>query len=165
MAWDDAITEIDWLTPEKWNEAVTRIKNFVAGSKCYTLQVMAASQGTVADGATYYFGSLAGLAPQTTANRSPLPIPLTGTIKRASIVWRASTAGTGENISAYIRVNNTTDYLIATVGNTAAVKDFTNAAMSVPVAAGNTIEIKLVCPTWATNPATLALGGVIYIDT
>ena len=164
MAWDDEITEIEWVTPEKWNEIVTRVKNFVAGSKCYALQVMAANLGTVADNATYYFGALSGLAPQTTAGRAPLPIPLTGTIKRAQVIWRAGTAGSNENISVYIRVNNSTDYLIQTVGSTAAVKQFTNPSMAVPVNAGDTIEIKIVCPSWSTNPATLALGGVMYID-
>ncbi len=163
--WDDTITEIEWVTPEKWNEIVTRIKNFVASSKCYTLQVVAANLGTVSDNATYYFGALSGLAPQTTAGRAPLPIPLTGTIKRAQVVWRAATAGTAENVSVYIRINNTTDYLIQTVGSTAAVKQFTNASLDIPVNAGDTIEIKIVCPLWATNPATLALGGVIFIDT
>jgi len=94
----------------------------------------------------------------------PLYVPKTGTIKSIRVTWRASTAGSGESISAYVRVNNTADTLIAAVANTSAVKLFANAAMSVAVTAGDTLVIKIVTPTWATNPATLALGAVIYVE-
>lgn len=32
------------------------------------------------------------------------------------------------------------------------------------VAVGDFIEIKVVCPTWATNPATVAFGGTVYVE-
>jgi hypothetical protein len=134
------------------------------GGNGYVINVMAASLATVADGATLYFGCLAGLAPQTTAQLARIYIPKAGTIVAAEIWARAATAGGAENWSAYIRKNNTTDTLIQTIAVGAATRRWTNTALAVAVALGDFIEIKLVNPTWVTNPATLALGGVLYVE-
>jgi len=135
-----------------------------AGPGCYALAIVAASLSTVTDSATYYFGSLAGLAPGTTAARSRIYVPKAGAIKAVYVHTRAATAGTAENISMYVRLNNATDTLIQTVGLAAAERLFGNVALNVAVAQGDYIEIKMVCPAWATNPVTLAMGGVVSIE-
>jgi hypothetical protein len=135
-----------------------------AGPSNYSLNVMAASLGTITDAATYYFGSLAALAPSTTAALARLYVPKAGVIKAVYVQTRAATAGTAENISVYVRLNNTADTLVQTVGLAAAVRLFSNTTLNIAVAQGDYIEIKMVCPTWATNPATMAIGGVIYIE-
>lgn len=134
------------------------------GGLGYVVNVMAASLSTVTDAATYYFGCLAGLAPQTTAQLANVYIPKAGTITAAEIWCRAATAGTAENISVNIRLNNATDTLVATVGAATATRRFSNTALSIPVVVGDRIEIKVVCPSWATNPATMAWGGTIYVE-
>jgi hypothetical protein len=130
----------------------------------YTLQIVAENLATITDASIYYAGCLAGLAPGTTAALAKLYIPRAGTITKAYILWNAGTAGSAENISAYIRLNNTSDTLIATVGTSGASKEFSNTSLSIAVAAGDYIELKIACPTWATNPANVRIGGVVYIS-
>lgn len=159
-----AIQNVSVAHPDLVGGGQTDLHSHLGGGLGYAINVMAASLGTVTDAATYFFGAMSGLAPQTTAVRAPLYIPKSGTIKVAYITWRAATAGTNENVSMYIRMNNTTDTLVQTIGNTSAVKIFTKTDLNIAVSQGDYFEMKLVCPTWATNPATLALGGVVYIE-
>ena len=118
-----------------------------------------------ADGATYYWGCLAGMIPTTTSQQQSMYFGCAGTITKAYIQWNAtSAAGSNENVSVYIRVNDTTDTLIATVGNTNALKQFQNTSLSISIAAGDFIEIKVVCPTWTTNPTVVAMGGMLLME-
>jgi hypothetical protein len=103
-------------------------------------------------------------APTTTANISKVYIRKTGTIKMAEVYCYSGTAGTAEAWSLYIRLNNTTDTLIATLSVSASERVFSNAALNIPVVAGNYFEIKGVQPTWATNPLTTIYGGYIYVE-
>ena len=129
----------------------------------YTLPVHAASFDP-ADSQNYYFGCLPHYGPDTNATRHATRIQFTGTITNAFIRWYAGgAAGTNENVSVYIRLNNTTDYLIATVGDTNAAKTFINDALSIAVAANDMIEIKIVTPAWVTNPIGVRTGGVLRI--
>jgi hypothetical protein len=130
----------------------------------YVLNVVAANLATLTDAATYYFGCQAGLAPQTTAVLACLYIPKAGTIKAVYIFTRAVTAGSNNAFSMYVRLKNTTDTLIATVSLATNVRLFSNTGLSISVAQGDYIEIKMVCPTWTTNPANMTIGGVVYIE-
>lgn len=115
------------------------------------------------DGQTVYFGMLPK-NPTTTANISKIYIRASGTIKRVEIYCYSGTAGTAEAWSLYIRKNNTTDYLIATLTIANSERVFSNAALNIPVVAGDYIEIKGIQPTWTTNPLTTIYGGYIYIE-
>lgn len=128
----------------------------------YTLQVQALTSSP-ADGATIYFGNLPK-APTTTGATSKIYIREAGTITVAEIYCYSGTAGTAENWSLYIRKNNTTDTLIATVGSATNERVFSNTGLSIAVAVGDYIEIKAINPTWATNPLTTIFGGYIYIE-
>ena len=128
----------------------------------YTLSIQALTSSP-ADGATIYFGNLPK-APTTTANTSKIYIREAGTITVAEIYCYSGTAGTAENWSLYIRKNNTTDTLIATVGSATNERVFSNTGLSIAVAVGDYIEIKAINPTWATNPLTTIFGGYIYIE-
>ena len=127
-----------------------------------TIQVQALTSSPT-DAATVYFGMLPK-APTTTANISKVYIRKAGTIKIAEIYCYSGTAGTAEAWSLYIRKNNTTDYLIATVSAATSERVFTNAALSIAVAAGDYVEIKGPQPTWSTNPLTTIYGGYFYIE-
>lgn len=116
-----------------------------------------------ADNGTVYFGMLPK-APTTTANISKVYIRKAGTIKIAEIYCYSGTAGTNEAWSLYVRKNNTTDTLIATVSAATSERIFSNTGLSIAVVAGDYIEIKGVQPTWATNPLTTIYGGYIYIE-
>jgi len=67
-------------------------------------------------------------------------------------------------VSMYVRVNNSTDYLIATVSAATNERVFSNAGLSIPLAVGNYIEIKCIPPVWATNPLTFISAGYVYIE-
>ena len=115
------------------------------------------------DGATIYFGNLPK-APTTTANISKVHIESDGVIRRANVYCYSGTAGTAENWSLYIRINNTTDYLIETIGVSASERIFNNETLNIPVVAGDYFEIKAINPTWATNPLTTIFGGNIIVE-
>jgi hypothetical protein len=134
----------------------------VSGGLGYAINVQALTSSP-ADAQTVYFGMLPK-APVTTANISKVYVRKAGTIKIAEIYCYSGTAGTAEAWSLYIRKNNTTDYLIATLSVSANERVFSNAALNIAMAAGDYFEIKGVQPTWATNPATTIYGGYIYIE-
>lgn len=128
----------------------------------YTINVQALTSSP-ADGATVYFGTMPK-APVTAAATSKIYIRKAGTIKIAEIYVYSGTAGSNENWSLYIRKNNSTDTLIATLGVSTNERVFSNTGLSIPVAVGDYIEIKGVQPTWGTNPLTTIYGGYIYIE-
>jgi len=116
------------------------------------------------DSETDYIGQLPRV-PIITAAISKVYIRSLGTIKRAELyVYASGVAGSNENWSFYIRLNNTTDYLIQTVALNTAQRIVTNAAMAVPLVAGDYFEIKIVNPAWATNPTNVYIGGYIYVE-
>lgn len=128
----------------------------------YTLSVQALTSSPT-DAQTIYFGQLPK-APVTVANTSKLYIRKAGTIRIAQLYCYSGTAGTGESWSIYIRLNNTTDTLIAAVASATSERVFSNSGLGIAVVAGDYIEIKSVNPTWATNPLTCIFGGYIYIE-
>lgn len=129
---------------------------------CYTLAVQALTSAPT-DGQTVYFGNLPK-APVTSAAISKVYIPRRGIITRAEVYTYSGTAGSNENWSLYVRLNNTTDTLIQTVGAATNQRIFSNSSLSIAVAAGDYIEIKGVQPTWATNPNTTIYGGYLWIE-
>ena len=141
---------------------ITRLQD-LAGLNGYCINVQALVSGPV-DGDTVYFGILPK-APVVTANISKIYIRKAGTIKIAEIYCYSGTAGTNEDWSLYIRKNNLTDTLIATISISANERIFSNVALNIVVAVGDYIEIKSVQPTWATNPETTIYGGYVYIET
>ncbi len=115
-----------------------------------------------ADGQTVYLGGLPkGLV--TTAGISKVYVLKNGIITKANIYCYSGTAGTAENWSMYIRVNNTTDYLIQTIGSATNERIFSNLNLEIPVIVGDYFEIKLINPTWVTNPLTTTFAGNILI--
>jgi hypothetical protein len=128
----------------------------------YAINVQALTSSP-ADTTPFYFGYLPK-AITTTPNINKIYIRKPGTLKIAEIYTYAGTAGTAEAISMYVRVNNTTDYLIATLSVAANERVFSNAALSIPLAVGDYIEIKCIPPAWATNPLTFICGGYVYIE-
>ena len=129
----------------------------------YVLPIVAALMNPDNDNTTYYAGSKA-IPWQTTGALVRVYVPKAGTVKRAYIEWDAGTAGTNEDVTMNLRLNDTTDTLIATVGTNQAQKLFSNTALGVVVVAGDFIEVKVSTPAWGTNPANVAIGGQIYIE-
>lgn len=115
-----------------------------------------------ASGGTNYFGAYPkGLV--TTAGISKVYVQKNGIITRANINCYSGTAGTSENWSLYIRVNNTTDYLIETIGLATNERTFNNESLDIPILAGEYFELKSINPPWVNPPLTTTFAGNILI--
>lgn len=134
-----------------------------ASSSTNTLTLICA-QYTPVDAETHYWGIL-NVAPTTTAAVRKIYFRASATITAAEIYSISGTAGSNEAWSLYIRVNNTTDYLIATTSVSAQERIWSNTSLNsgsgISISNGDYIEIKGVCPTWATNPNPSSYGGYI----
>lgn len=128
----------------------------------YAINVQALTSSPT-DAQTIFFGMLPK-APVTTAATSKVFIRQAGIIRRAEIYCFSGTAGTNEAWPMSIRLNNTTDTLIASVAAATSERVFSNTNLNIAVAAGDYIEIKCVNPTWVTNPLTTIFGGYVYIE-
>jgi hypothetical protein len=133
------------------------------GGLGYTLNLITLNLSSMANEATYYLGNLCRV-PGYTEGIERVYIPKTGTIKIAFIYMYAGTVGTNEDVSVYIRKNGATDTLVATVACDYHDTLFYNASLSISVNAGDYIQIKVVCPVWATRPAAVLFCGSIYIE-
>lgn len=133
----------------------------------YALTLDSGGAINAVDATTYYFGSVIGAGFTTTANTRRIYIPKGGTIIAANVYFlQAGSSGTSETSTLSIRKNNTTDFTISSsITNESLSKFFSNNAMSVPVAAGDYIEMKWVTPTWATNPTSVRATVQIFIQT
>jgi len=157
---------------------ITNIADGTASSSAATVgqlipdQVALAIQqsGTnYADGITYYYGNMPQTPVTATYNRFAIYIPYDGTLTMCSALMSSfSVAGSNESISLYIRLNDTTDYLVASVALSQADRLFENLSLNsgsgISVSQGDWIVMKVVCPTWATNPTSTYWGGNIILE-
>lgn len=149
------VFDTDFARPEFFNGSYWE-------GESITMQVQAA-QSNPSSGATIFFGNLA-LQPNTAGATRKIYVRKKRVIRGAELYSRASTAGSNENWSFYIRVNDTTDYLIQTVGVSANERIWSNMALSIELNAGDYFEIKAVNPTWGTPPASFTIAGNILLQ-
>ncbi len=144
--------------------------NILSGTPLgYTIQAFAIATAnfTWADNVLYYIGMGPSLALSSNLNINPIYITKAGTIKAAHVVASFSTVGSSENWSAYILINGTTATLIETISVSTSTRDWNNASLSIAVAVGDTVQIRLNSPAWATNPVSntgYAVNATIYIE-
>lgn len=133
----------------------------------YALNAGFQGAGNPSDATTYYVGMMANLnLSETSADEQRVYFLNNGKITSATFLWNArTTAGTSEDISVYIRINNTTDYLIETIGDANAKKVFNNASLDIDVSVDDYFEIKIVTPTWSTDPQGVRFGGNVFVST
>lgn len=113
------------------------------------------------DATTYYVGTVP-ITPATTAGLRRIYFPRAATIKSVRLyIMIGGTAGTTEATSFYVRLNNATDTTISTTATLDANNLVTASALSIAIAAGDYVEIKMVAPTWATNPTNVFIYGMI----
>jgi len=122
-----------------------------------------AIQFSPVDAQTIFFGQLPGV-PTTVAGANKIHIREAATIKRANVYSQSVTAGSAQAWQMLIRKNDTTDTLIASLSLATQERIFENQALSIAMAAGDFFEIKMINPTWATNPVNCFFGGYIYLE-
>lgn len=108
-----------------------------------------------ADATTYYIYPNFLLTSETGATR--FYPPTAGTITRARVqVGVQGVNGTTESVAVYLRKNATTDYALTTTMTYDSTFNTVNATgLSIPVTDGDYFTVKIVCPTWATNPTNV----------
>ena len=115
--------------------------------------------GNVADATNYYFGN-SGF-PLTTTSAGTINLPYNCTL----VGWDFSavvnsTVGSAENST--LSINGSTNYTLSTTITYSAAsgfQDFSATGLSQQFNANDKINIKILTPTWATNPAQL-FGGI-----
>lgn len=118
---------------------------------------------TYVNGSTYYIGCVPNTPNATIGNRS-IKMPTAGTVVAVALKF-GGTAGTNEATSLYLRKNSTDTTLSTTMDFSAVPIDMTVTGLNIPFVAGDTIALKLVCPTWASPPASIIMGGYMLIAT
>src|SRR5574338_1512127 len=122
--------------------------------------------GAPADGQTYFqsWGTFHDV--QTSGKAvTRMYIPVAGTVTKVyGAVVVNGTLGSNENCTLYLRLNNTTDTTITNTLQLTAVSNTFNATVSISVSAGDYLEYKFVCPTWATNPTLISFTSTLYVS-
>lgn len=130
----------------------------------FTLTI-AGLQATIADGATYYSGAITQATGSTDdVNRIYVPA---GCVLKAvyGYLINAGTLSSGEDLTFYVRKNNTTDVTISSTVESNAIKNtFSATGLSTSFSAGDYIEGKMLMPTFATNPSNMRWTVVLYFE-
>lgn len=91
--------------------------------------------------------------------------PIRNIIKAVIFNTYANTvAGSAESISVYLRINNTTDYLIGTIATVGPERKFLRNDLNIVMNENDFFEFKMVCPTWVTNPTNMFISWVLYAE-
>jgi hypothetical protein len=151
------------LTELSYVKGVTSAIQTQLNNKGYALGFFS-NAWTILAGQTYYIANFPR-NPATSAGISRMYIPKSGTITDALFsMYSAGTAGSNNTITVSIRLNNTTDYLIEANSTAAVNRTFTNNSLSIPVVAGDYIEIKMAVATpYTTVPTNTFPTANIFI--
>lgn len=122
---------------------------------------------TPTNAATVAFGNFAVVPITATISPGPYKIYLRGSgyIKGVEFnSYAGGTAGSNQAWSLYLRVNNTTDYLVATVSSTGPIRLFSNQSLNIAYVDGDDVRLVFVNPTWTTVPTGVGGAGNIKIQ-
>jgi hypothetical protein len=135
------------------------------GGASYVLFPFGSTTYTPADGVTIYYGSLMSQGPRTIATQAEFVVPVTGTVVKWWVKTFVNSAGSAEAVNYWIR-NNTTATDFGNMSDTwdAQYADVESGTLSVAVTAGDRLVVKVIQPTWGTNPGALLLGGWILVE-
>ena len=137
-----------------------------AKANTFTIQCAFTTITTVNDGTSYHFGILQGVTASGTANRRDFKFTQAGTLKIVSLSLDQATNGSNETVNIYLRnVTTATDYSIGTFtsdfgANTTLKTRFTG--LSIAVNTSDDWVVKILTPTWGTNPSSWT--GAVILD-
>lgn len=161
---EGAIVEMR-LTASQWN---SKINAFLAGHnqdgshKAPVLISLQSGGINPNDGATTYHGTGYSTMPVVRAVIVPYNCVI-NTIYYSTVI--AATIGSSERASAYLHVNGNTDYLIDNaVAANVAMQHLSKTDLGANISAGDSIEIKMVHPTYATNPVSVYYRATVVLD-
>lgn len=126
------------------------------------------SKSSPVDATQYNVGCYYGSAPIVTGsgeNTVRIYIPRSGVITKCYFTVIGDPSATNETGTVSIRVNNATDNTVSSsVTFNAYQSYYNNTSLNIPVTEGNYIWVKVLTPTWATNPNILGILGQIELD-
>lgn len=129
----------------------------------YNVYGLSSTTSTPLANGTRYFGN-SSKAIYGTSGQAIFYFLAAGTIIAAEVFsYAGGTVGSNEAQDMYIRINNTTDYLIATVSAATAARYYVNTGLSIAVTASDYAEIKWVTNALATAPTNVTNGGNIFV--
>lgn len=137
---------------------MTNIAGTVSSQPRYTLYLNHTAFNP-ADATTYYLGG--GI--QGTYDQTKIEVPIGGTLKRVFLKIVCAGAASGETVSTYIRINDTTDVAQIDTTMDSSPRNL-NTTLSQSVSTGDFVSIKVVTPTWGTNPTTCFWVAVLYFE-
>lgn len=164
---DDAYDATGWNgstgIPTK-NAIRDKIESLASAGDRYILLPIGCSSSSPSDSSTQYFGNIPSLSLRSVATQPEMYVPLAGTV----VLWGFRTyingaVGTSETINYYLRLNNTTDFGNFTSTLDAQYIEQISGAVSQAVSVGDKLVAKMVCPAWATNPASISFSGWVLI--
>jgi hypothetical protein len=123
-----------------------------------------ASSNNPADATTYYFSAFGSQSFATAYVNADYVIRRPCVLVAADIQLNNDVTPTNETWDMFIRKNDTTDTLIQNTGFSGAATSvqFSNLLLGVVFAPGDTFSIKIVTPTWATNPTGVRASGLLW---
>ncbi|RIA08221.1 hypothetical protein OE09_0030 [Flavobacteriaceae bacterium MAR_2010_72] len=144
------------------NKSLREDGTYMQEQSSYTIGVQAHSIDPE-DNEIRYFGNMPK-APQKESNKNKVFIRQQGSIKGIEIYCYSETAGSNENWSLYLRINDKKDYLISTISTSTNERIFSNHLIDIDLKEGDYFEIKSVNPDWSINPTKTTFGGYIKIN-
>ena len=115
-----------------------------------------------ADGTTYYYGNTPfALSTNTTLGQVTLPYNCTLVGWNLNIV----TGSQGTSETSTVSITGTTNYTLSssiTMSTTTGVNNFSGTGLNQSFSAGDILHIKVVTPTWATNPTGVVNGTTLW---
>ncbi len=128
----------------------------------YTLNILTASFNPV-DAQTIFYGFQVDSV--ITEGTNKLYIPKKGIIKTCHIRGILPvTAGSNEAWPLYIRINGITEYLVQSLSSNLLTRIWKNYQLSIKVEFEDYLEIKMINPSWLTNPVGIRFNGTIFIE-
>ena len=132
----------------------------------FVISVDAGAIASPADATTYYIGSLIATPSTSISGARQITLPFACTLVGYSAELFASAISSNETFSIYIRKNDAVDVELSNTFNfntTAFLpRYFSSSLFSIPYVAGDKIELKIVTPTWATNPTSTLFSFKLF---
>jgi len=107
-----------------------------------------------ADGGTYFFTQWVNSGVDQTESSAAIIAPVSMTIKSFYGAFYSS-AGSNEAVTFSIGINGVYTVVSDTFQMTATENFLSNNSLNISVAQGDKITVRMLCPTWATNPSNL----------
>lgn len=146
------------------NKTIAKASNTTTGFH-FTVEFTCISSAP-ADATTYYFGFPFDTSMlNTTPARRQKIIPVACTLRAAAISVLTAGGATTEASTFTARINDTTDVTLSSAITMDQIfQAFTVTGLSTAVAATDKIEIKVLTPTWTTNPTSVRASVTLFFD-